>query len=318
MSSTTAIAPVSKKMLWAGWILTVLPALLFAASGVMKLVQPGMSEQFARLGYASSQALGLGILELVCALLFIVPRTSVLGAILLTGYLGGATATHVRIGDPFFGPVIFGIVLWLGLYLRDERLRALVPFRSDPARPASRLPLFQKILFVLVAIVVVLAIGVALQPSTFRVTRSATIAAPPSQVFDQVNDLHNWQAWSPWAKLDPAAKNTFDGPSAGVGASFAWSGNNQVGEGRMTITESRPNELIRIKLDFVRPFTGTNTAEFTFKPHAAAQTDVTWSIFGDRDVPSKIFCLFVNMDQMLGGEFEKGLAELKTIAEAKK
>src|SRR5438309_2610819 len=121
------------------------------------------------------------------------------------------------------------------------------------------------IVAVLAALIAAFVVFVAMQPSEFRVVRSATVPAPPSEVFAQVNDFHNWDAWSPWAKLDPAAQNSFEGASCGSGAIFTWSGNKEVGEGRMTVTESRPDELIRIKLDFKRPFEATNTTEFTFK-----------------------------------------------------
>jgi len=131
MQSVTQTAPVSKKTLWAGRIISALPILMLLFSGVMKLVKPApVVEEFARLGYAESAALGIGILEIVCTVIYAIPRTSILGAILLTGYLGGATATHVRIGDPFFAPVVFGVLVWLGLYLRDDRLRALLPLRK--------------------------------------------------------------------------------------------------------------------------------------------------------------------------------------------
>src|SRR4029450_3509072 len=119
-----------------------------------------------------------------------------------------------------------------------------------------------KILVGLAALVVLLVVVVALQPSEFRITRTATVAAPASAVFAQVNDFHKWEAWSPWAKLDPNAKNTFEGPSAGEGACFRWAGNKNVGEGSMTITESRPNDLIRIRLEFLKPFAATNATEF--------------------------------------------------------
>src|SRR5438552_10530725 len=102
--------------------------------------------------------------------------------------------------------------------------------------------MLKKFLIAIAAIIVVFVVVVALQPSEFRIVRSATISAPPSDVFAQVNDFHNWEAWSPWAKLDPAAKNSFEGPSAGTGAIFKWSGNGDVGEGIMTLTESRPSE----------------------------------------------------------------------------
>ncbi len=131
MPLDTQAAPVSNKMLWTGRILSALPALLLLFSGVMKLVKPAaLVEEFARLGYPGSLALPIGILEIACTVVYVIPQTSMLGAVLLTGYLGGATATHVRIGDPFFGPVILGVVVWAGLFLRDDRLRALLPLRS--------------------------------------------------------------------------------------------------------------------------------------------------------------------------------------------
>jgi len=175
--------------------------------------------------------------------------------------------------------------------------------------------MIKKILIGLVAIVALFAVIVALQPSDFRVTRSAAVTAPPATVFAQVNDFHKWEAWSPWAKLDPAAKNSFEGPAEGTGATFRWSGNNDVGEGSMTITESRPSELIRIRIGFLKPFEAANTAEFTFKP-VGEQTLVTWSMYGTNNFIAKAFCLFNNMDKMLGGEFEKGLAQMKLAAEA--
>jgi hypothetical protein len=175
--------------------------------------------------------------------------------------------------------------------------------------------MFKKILIGLAVIVAVFAVIVALQPSEFRIVRSAAISAPAPEVFAQVNDFHNWQAWSPWAKLDPAAKATFEGSPAGTGAIFRWAGNKEVGEGSMTITESRPSELIKIKLEFLKPFAATNSAEFTFKPEGN-QTVVTWSMEGRNNFIAKAFCLFMNMDKMVGGQFEKGLASMKSVAEA--
>lgn len=126
-------AAVSKKKLWAGRIISALPVLLLLFSGVMKLIKPvALVDEFARLGYTES--VGIGILELCCTVVYVIPRTSFLGAILLTGYLGGATATHVRIGDPFIWPVITGVLVWAGLFLRDDRLRALIPLRKGEER----------------------------------------------------------------------------------------------------------------------------------------------------------------------------------------
>jgi hypothetical protein len=126
------MAAASKKMLWAGYVTSALPILTLLFSGVVKLVKPtAVVEEFGRLGYAEGLALGIGILELACTVVYAMPRTAVLGAILLTGYLGGATATHVRIGDPFFAPIVIGVLVWGGLWLRDPRLRTLLPFQSS-------------------------------------------------------------------------------------------------------------------------------------------------------------------------------------------
>ena len=175
--------------------------------------------------------------------------------------------------------------------------------------------MLKKILIALAVIIVVLVVIVALQPSDFRVTRSTTISAPPPAVFTQVNDFHKWHAWNPWGKIDPAMKQTYEGAPAGTGAIYTWSGNNEVGEGRMTITDSRPNELIRVKLEFFKPFTATNTADFTFKPEGN-QTVVSWSMFGDKNFMAKAIHLVMNMDKMIGGQFEKGLADMKSVVEA--
>ncbi len=171
-----------------------------------------------------------------------------------------------------------------------------------------------RVLVAVVVIVVVFLIVVALQPSEFRVARTARISAPAAAVFTQVNDLHKMQAWSPWARMDPAAKNTFEGPPAGTGAVLAWAGNRKVGEGRMTITESRPNELIRIKIDFIKPFPSASTAEFRFRPEGS-ETVVTWSMAGRKAFVPKAIGLFLSMDKMIGGEFEKGLANLRSMTE---
>lgn len=162
-------------------------------------------------------------------------------------------------------------------------------------------------------VVAVFAIVVALQPSDFRIERSATVRAPAAAVFAQVNDFHNWLAWSPWEKLDPQLKRTYEGPAAGAGATYAWQGNKDVGEGRMTIVDSRPGELVRIRLEFFKPFAATNTAEFSFKPSSDGGTAVTWSMSGQNNFLARAMCLFVNMDKMVGGQFEQGLAQMKTV-----
>lgn len=177
--------------------------------------------------------------------------------------------------------------------------------------------MLKKILIVVAVIIVVFLVIVALQPSDFHVARSVAIAAPPEAVFPQVNELKKWEAWSPWMKIDPAMKQTYEGPAAGNGAVMSWTGNSQVGEGRMTLTESRTNELARFKLEFFKPMAGVCTADFTFKPEGN-QTTVTWSMDGKNNFVAKAMCLFMSMDKMVGGQFEKGLASMKTIVEGAK
>lgn len=171
------------------------------------------------------------------------------------------------------------------------------------------------ILAVLVLIVVAAALYVSTQPDEFRISRKATIAAPPAAVFPHVNDLHLWEAWSPWAKMDPQCVNTFEGPAAGQGAIFRWSGNNKVGAGAMTITESRPGELVRIKLEFLKPFKATNTVEFTFQAEGG-QTVVSWSMFGENKTVGKLIGLVMNCEKMIGGQYEQGLAQMKSVVES--
>lgn len=171
-----------------------------------------------------------------------------------------------------------------------------------------------KILIALVVVVAALAAYVATRPGEFTVTRSAQFAAPAPAVFAQVNELRKWKAWSPWAKKDPQAKETYDGPAAGAGAVMSWAGNREVGEGRMTIVESRPAELVRFKLEFFKPFAATNDAEFAFRP-ADNGTEVIWTMRGRNNFVGKAICLVFDMDKMVGGDFEKGLAGIRAIVE---
>lgn len=170
------------------------------------------------------------------------------------------------------------------------------------------------ILIALAVIVVGFLAVVALQSPTFQITRSATITAPAPVVFAQVNDFHKWDGWSPWAKLDPTMKQFYEGSGSGHGAIYKWNGNSQVGEGRMEITESQPNKLVAIKLDFMKPFKATNQTLFTFDPKGD-QTVVTWTMNGEKNLMAKAFHLFVNMDKMLGGQFDQGLRQMKAVAE---
>ena len=175
--------------------------------------------------------------------------------------------------------------------------------------------MFKKILLFLVFVIAAFAVVVMLQPAAFSIKRSITIAAAPDAVFPQVNELKKWEAWNPFGKMDPDAKMTYDGPPAGIGASYSWaSTKNEVGEGKNTIVESKPNELVKFKLEFKKPMAATNTAEFTFKPEGNG-TLVTWTMSGENGFIGKAFSLVMNCDKMIGGEFEKGLKDMKSVVE---
>jgi uncharacterized protein YndB with AHSA1/START domain len=166
---------------------------------------------------------------------------------------------------------------------------------------------------VIISIAGVLALA-ATKPDAFRVERTAGIKAPPEKIFALINDLHGWGAWSPYEKKDPAMKRTFSGAASGKGAIYEWDGNKNVGKGRMEITETSPPSRILIKLDFISPFEGHNTAEFTMVPKADG-TNVTWAMDGPAPFISKVMQVFLNLDTMIGKDFEEGLANLKTLAE---
>lgn len=176
--------------------------------------------------------------------------------------------------------------------------------------------MLRKILFGLATLLVVLVAIIIVQPSEYRVSRTLTMAAPPQDIFAQLNDFHRWEAWSPWAKLDPKAKVSFDGPAAGKGAIFAWSGNSKVGEGRMTLVESTPDSLVRTRTDFVKPFVGSSYSEFVLRPEGNG-TAVSWTMFGENDFIAKAMGLVISMNKVLGGEMEKGLASIQALVKPK-
>ncbi len=177
--------------------------------------------------------------------------------------------------------------------------------------------MLKSIVYVAAALAVVVAgilIYAATRPDTFRVQRSVSIKAPPAKIFALINDLRGWSAWSPYETKDPAMKRAFGGTPSGKGAVYEWDGNNQVGKGRMEITDSTPPSKVVIKLDFIKPFEGHNTAEFTMEPKADS-TVVTWAMYGPAAFMTKVIGIFMNMDTMIGDDFAVGLANLKAVAE---
>jgi uncharacterized protein YndB with AHSA1/START domain len=175
--------------------------------------------------------------------------------------------------------------------------------------------MFTKVLLALLIALAFVAVLISMQPATYRVVRNITIDVPPAAIYTQISDFHNWNAWSPWAKLDPNMKQTFDGPPAGVGAAYSWQGNKEAGEGRMAITEAVPGDRVAIDLQFLKPFPSTSTIRFTLRPEGTG-TSVLWDMEGTTTFASKAIELFYGMDKMVGPDFERGLAQLKTVSEA--
>ena len=175
--------------------------------------------------------------------------------------------------------------------------------------------MIKKILLGLAAVIVLILIVAAFQPNEFRVKRTATLSATPMALFSHVNDHRKFSQVNPWMKLDPTVKKTYSGPEAGVGAVCSWEGNSEVGAGTATIVESKPGELVRLRMDWRKPMEGTSTVDFTFKPEGD-KTVVTWEMYGPNQFMGKLFSLFVDCDKMCGEQFEKGLANLGEVAAA--
>ena len=176
----------------------------------------------------------------------------------------------------------------------------------------------RKFITIVAALIVVAVAGVlavaATKPDEIRVERTARVNAPPEKIYPLINDFRQWGAWSPYEKKDPAMKRTFGNVTTGKGATYEWDGDSNVGKGRMEITETTPPSKVVIKLDFIKPFEGHNTAEFAMKPNGPS-TDVTWTMHGPAAFITKIMCVFFDMDKMIGPDFEAGLASLKSLAE---
>ena len=164
------------------------------------------------------------------------------------------------------------------------------------------------------AVVALLAYA-ATRPDTFAVERSATIAAPASKLFPLINDMRSFNTWNPYVQKDPAMKGAYSGPSAGAGSAFDFHGNKDAGKGRIAITGSTEPSLVSMQLDMEEPFEGHNAIDFKLVPEGEAATRVTWSMHGPSSFLPKLMGIFINMDQMIGKDFEAGLASLKALAE---
>ena len=174
--------------------------------------------------------------------------------------------------------------------------------------------MIKTIAMVLALLIAALLMYAATKPDSFRIERSTTIKAPPEKIFALINDFHQWEAWSPWEKIDPALKRTYSGAANGVGAVYEWSGNKDIGQGRMEIVESVPSAKVMLKLDFVTPFEAHNKVDFTLAQQGDV-TKVTQAMYGPSPYISKLMTIFFSMEKMVGKKYEEGLTNLKAIAE---
>ena len=174
--------------------------------------------------------------------------------------------------------------------------------------------MLKMVIIVIVLAVIGLLVYAAMQPADFRIERSTAVKAPPERIYPLIADFRAWAPWSPWEKKDPAMKRTFSGPDSGVGAAYGWEGDKNVGTGKMTILEATAPGKVVIKLEFLKPFEATNTAEFTLTPQGDS-TAIAWAMYGKSNFLSKLVCVFMSMEKMVGPDFESGLAGLKELAE---
>lgn len=272
----------ASKSQWAGRVLTAVAALPFLFSGLMKFGGSAQVAQgFEHFGWPASMITIIAVLELGSVLLYLISPSSMLGAVLLTGFLGGAMATHLRIGEPVYLHIAIGFAIWGGLFLREARLRVLLPVRGKDC----------------------------------VFSREIVIDRPVSEVFAYLRSLKNFHGWNPFGKADPQVRVEFKGADGAVGSEMWWDGNNSVGSGEQEFYRIVENERVDFELRFKRPFANTTTGSFATASLEAGKTKVTWTMVGKSIFPMTIFSLFMNPDKMIGGHFENGLRELKAILE---
>lgn len=272
----------NKTAAWSGRVLTTLAALPFVFSFIMKFSgNPQVLQGVAHLGWPETMIVKLGVLEAICVLLYLIPPTSVLGGIVLTGYLGGAIATHLRIGEPVTTHIVIGLLIWLGLFLREPRLHVLLPIRSKD----------------------------------FSYVREITINRPHHEVFAYLKPLKNFRSWNPFLKADPQTRLEFQGTDGQPGFVASWEGNGQVGAGEQEITRILDGRRIDFELRFKKPFRATNQGYWAAEALPGDQTRVSWCMSGKTPFPMSLFGLFMNCEKMIGSQFEAGLSELKALLE---
>ena len=272
----------SKKKKWIGWALTILAVAPFVVSAAVKFIGiPQVAQGMVHLGWPQAMTFRLGVIEALCAVLCLIPMTSILGAVLLTGYIGGAIATHLRVGEEPWGLFAFGLMVWLGLYLRENRLAVLLPIRADD----------------------------------FKFEREVTINRSHSEVFAYLKSLNNFQNWNPFFRKDPNTKIATRGQDTQIGFVTSWVGNREVGIGEQEIMRIIEGKQIDFELRFTKPFAATNQVYFAAEPVGQSQTRVRWGISGKSPFPMNLLGLILNSEKIIGKEFDWGLNKLKSILE---
>jgi len=267
--------------LWTGRVLSFLAALPFLPSAAMKFSGgPEVVQGFEHLGWPVSVIATIAILESMSVVLYLLPPFSFLGAILLTGYLGGAIAAHVRLGEPVYMHVAIGLLIWGGLFLREPRFRALLPVWAREC-------LYE---------------------------REIEINRPREEVFAYLKFLENFRNWNPFLKTDPGAQVDYSGTDGQIGSVAAWSGGRS-GAGEQEITRIVEGEKIEFELRFKKPFQATNTGYFTARSTANGKTIVSWGMYSQPVFPMTVLGLFFGMKRMMNKSFDAGLSDLKSILE---
>lgn len=270
-----------KAALWMGRIISLLMGALFIMAGTMKLTGGAeVAQGFEHAGWPVTAITTVALLEITAAIVYFIPPLSILGAIVLTGFLGGAIATHVRLGEPVYLHVGIGILIWFGLFLREPRLRVLIPVRGKDC----------------------------------IYKRSIEINQPVSVVFPYLKKLGNFKNWNPFLKDEPTVEMSNRGTDGEIGYVAAWSG-KKLGAGEQEIIRVLEGKQVDFELRFLRPFVATTTANFAVEAVGGGKSKVTWTMDGKSEFPMTVFGLFMNPDKMMARMFDSGLGELKRILE---
>lgn len=270
-----------KAAMWTGRIISLLVGLIFFMAGGSKLFGgPEVAQGFEHAGWPATLITTVAALEIISAIIYLIRPFSILGAILLTGFMGGAIATHVRLEQPVYAHIGIGIFIWLGLFLREPRLRVLIPVRGKNC--------------------------------VYK--RSIEINQPVSVVFPYLKKLANFKNWNPFLKDEPTVEMSNRGTDGEIGYVAAWSG-KKLGAGEQEITRILDGKQIDFELRFLRPFVATTTANFAVEGAGNGKSKVTWTMDGKSEFPMTVFGLFMNPDKMMSRLFDSGLGELKRILE---